>query len=71
MAETADKTPEAWRREMVEALKALDALNGMDLPASLERALLEVPRHLFAPGADLEAAHSPFAAVETKWDERG
>ncbi|MFW5421058.1 methyltransferase, FxLD system [Nocardiopsis sp. CNT-189] len=56
---------------MVEALKAPGALNGMELPARLERALLEVPRHLFAPGADLEAAHSPFTAVETKQDERG
>lgn len=56
---------------MVAQLKAPGALNGIALSAPLERALLEVPRHLFAPEAGMEAAHAPFDAVVTKRDGRG
>ncbi|MDA2810873.1 methyltransferase, FxLD system [Nocardiopsis sp. RSe5-2] len=71
MSDQTGKSPAAWRQEMVATLKSPEALNGMELSPPLERALLEVPRHLFAPEADLEAAHAPFNPVVTKKDERG
>lgn len=71
MADPTVTTPAARRREMVAQLKVPGALNGMELSDPLERALLKVPRHRFAPEADMEAAHAPFDAVVTKQDERG
>ncbi|GAB3726915.1 methyltransferase, FxLD system [Nocardiopsis nanhaiensis] len=38
---------------------------------AVKRAMLAVPRHRFAPEADLEAAHAPYDAVITKHDEHG
>lgn len=37
--------------------------------AGVERAMRTVPRHWFAPGADLETVHDPYQAVITKRDE--
>ena len=53
-----DKSPEAYRKALVEELKKQDGL--LDNP--LEAAFLAVPRHLFLPDESLETAGLAAAA---------
>ncbi len=56
----------ALREELVDKLVALDAIRSSEV----EAALRTVPRHLFAPGATLEASYAN-DTVRTKRDEYG
>lgn len=67
----ATKSPEDLRTEMVDVLKEPDNLGGIPLSPQVELAMRTVPRHRFAPEADLEDAYHPFNAVVTKQDEHG
>src|SRR3984957_3813334 len=60
------------RAAMVDRIAALHERLGLVLDAEVRRALLTVPRHLFAEGdADLEAAYKDQNAIVTKRNERG
>lgn len=58
---------EALRETMIGTLREIGAVRS-DRVAEVFRA---VPRHLFAPGAPLEAAYDPRDAVHVKWDDQG
>ena len=75
MAPTASMTDhgqaDRLRAAMVDGIAARHNALGLVLAADVRRALLTVPRHLFAEGdADLEGAYADQAIV-TKRDERG
>lgn len=55
---------EALRKTMIGTLREIGAVRS-DRVAEVFRAVL---RHLFAPGAPLEAAYDPRDAVHVKWD---
>jgi protein-L-isoaspartate(D-aspartate) O-methyltransferase len=60
------------RSAMVDRIAAQHERLGLVLGAEVRRALLTVPRHLFAEGdADLEAAYKDQNAIVTKRNERG
>jgi protein-L-isoaspartate(D-aspartate) O-methyltransferase len=60
------------RAAMVDRIAAQHERLGLVLDGDIRRALLTVPRHLFAEGdADLEAAYKDQDAIVTKRDERG
>jgi len=60
------------RAAMVDRIAALHERLGLFLDGDIRRALLTVPRHLFAEGdADLEAAYKDQDAIVTKRNERG
>jgi protein-L-isoaspartate(D-aspartate) O-methyltransferase len=60
------------RAAMVDRIAAQHERLGLVLDANTRRALLTVPRHLFAEGdADLEAAYKDQNAIVTKRDDRG
>ena len=60
------------RAAMVDRIAALHERLGLVLDGDIRRALLTVPRHLFAEGdADLEAAYKDQNAIVTKRNERG
>jgi protein-L-isoaspartate(D-aspartate) O-methyltransferase len=60
------------RAAMVDRIAALHERLGLSLDGDIRRALLTVPRHLFAEGdADLEAAYKDQDAIVTKRNERG
>ncbi|WP_460773064.1 methyltransferase, FxLD system [Nocardiopsis nanhaiensis] len=61
---------ESLRATMVERIKEGQRKLGAPLPPAVERALRTVPRHLFTPGCELEAAYAD-GPVITKTDERG
>ncbi len=61
---------ETLRAAMVERVKDRQRALGAPLPPTVERALGAVPRHLFTPGSELEAAYGD-GSVITKTDERG
>jgi protein-L-isoaspartate(D-aspartate) O-methyltransferase len=64
--------PDELRAGMVARIAAQYESLGLVLTPDLRRALLTVPRHLFAEGnADLEAAYADQKAIVTKRDERG
>jgi protein-L-isoaspartate(D-aspartate) O-methyltransferase len=64
--------PDELRAGMVARIAAQYESLGLVLTPDLRRALLTVPRHLFAEGnADLEAAYADQNAIVTKRDERG
>lgn len=54
-------SPEAFRASMVDRLRTM----GHAWRGEVERVLREVPRHLFVPDADLEAAYHSWQAVIT------
>lgn len=64
---TAQNEADHLRTQMVDVLTR----DGYLTDEAVERAMRTVPRHLFAPEADLEAAHDPYKAVITKHDEYG
>ncbi|WP_087100460.1 methyltransferase, FxLD system [Nocardiopsis sp. JB363] len=61
---------EALHAAMVERIKDRQRKLGAPLPPRVERALSAVPRHLFTPGAELEAAYADESVI-TKTDEGG
>lgn len=61
---------ETLRAAMVARIKECQRKLEAPLPPAVERALSVVPRHLFTPGAELEAAYGD-GSVITKTDERG
>jgi protein-L-isoaspartate(D-aspartate) O-methyltransferase len=69
---TDDAQPDELRAAMVDRIAAQHEALGLVLPPEIRRALLAVPRHLFAEGdADLEAAYADQRAIVTKRNERG
>jgi len=67
-----DVQADGLRRAMVDRIAARNQALGLDLTADIRRALLTVPRHLFAEGsADLAAAYAEQDAIVTKRDEHG
>ena len=69
---TDDAQADELRAAMVDRIAALHERLGLVLDAEVRRALLTVPRHLFAEGdADLEAAYKDQDAIVTKRNERG
>lgn len=63
-----NRSPEEWRDQMVETLRRPGVLGGETLAPQVERALHTVPRHLFAPEAELKDAYAPDAPVAIKHD---
>jgi protein-L-isoaspartate(D-aspartate) O-methyltransferase len=71
-ATTDDAHPDELRAAMVDRIAAQHEALGLVLAPELRRALLAVPRHLFAEGnADLEAVYAEQKAIVTKRDDRG
>jgi protein-L-isoaspartate(D-aspartate) O-methyltransferase len=69
---TDDAQPDELRTAMVGRIAAQHETLGLVLPPDIRRALLTVPRHLFAEGdADPEAAYADQRAIVTKRNERG
>lgn len=69
---TTDAQADELRAAMVERIAAQHEGRGLVLDADVRRALLTVPRHLFAEGnAGLEAAYKDQDAIVTKRNERG
>jgi protein-L-isoaspartate(D-aspartate) O-methyltransferase len=69
---TGEARADELRAAMVDRIAALHERLGLSLDGDIRRALLTVPRHLFAEGdADLEAAYKDQDAIVTKRDERG
>jgi protein-L-isoaspartate(D-aspartate) O-methyltransferase len=70
---TTDETQaDELRAAMVDRIAAQHERLGLVLDAEVRRALLTVPRHLFAEGnADLEEAYKDQNAIVTKRNERG
>lgn len=69
--EGAERSPDEWRDQMVKALRRPGVLSGETLSPPVERALRTVPRHLFAPEAELKDAYAPDGPVAIKHDVRG
>ncbi|MFD0772320.1 methyltransferase, FxLD system [Streptomonospora algeriensis] len=65
-----NRAPEALRSSMVEGIAARHEQLGRAMPTAVEAALRTVPRHVFAPGVELEAAYADDSLV-TKKNERG
>ena len=71
-AATDDAQPDELRADMVDRIAAQHKALGLVLAPDIHRALLTVPRHLFAEGnANLAAAYADQNAIVTKRDERG
>src|ERR1700733_16043175 len=69
---TDDAQADELRAAMVDRIAALHERLGLVLDAEVRRALLTVPRHLFAEcHAELEAAYKDQDAIVTKRNERG
>jgi protein-L-isoaspartate(D-aspartate) O-methyltransferase len=69
---TDDTEANELRAAMVGRIATLHERLGLVLDGDIRRALLAVPRHLFAEGdADLEAAYKDQNAIVTKRNERG
>jgi protein-L-isoaspartate(D-aspartate) O-methyltransferase len=69
---TDDAQADELRAAMVDRIAAQHEGHGLVLDAEIRRALLTVPRHLFAEGnADLEVAYKDQDAIVTKRNERG
>jgi protein-L-isoaspartate(D-aspartate) O-methyltransferase len=67
--ELAERTPDpdALRAAMVDELRQLGAVRSPEVA----RAFRTVPRHLFAPGAELTAAYAATGTLVPLWNERG
>jgi protein-L-isoaspartate(D-aspartate) O-methyltransferase len=65
----ADETMHAdtLREAMVAELREMEAIRS----DQVAEAFRTMPRHLFAPGAPLDAVYAPTTSVVTKWDEHG
>jgi protein-L-isoaspartate(D-aspartate) O-methyltransferase len=69
---TDDARADELRAAMVDRIAAQHERLGLVLDGDIRRALLTVPRHLFAEGdADLEAAYKDQSAIVTKRNDRG
>ena len=69
---TEEAQADELRAAMVDRIAALHERLGLALGAEVRRALLTVPRHLFAEDdADLEAAYKDQNAIVTKRNDRG
>lgn len=65
--DSTDRDPDAWRTDMVRALRDQDAITSEPVAA----AFVAVPRHRFAPDTPLDVAYDLHRTVPVKKDEHG